>query len=284
MGSTTTKTTSTKERITLVGVQETLMVPLLARLQDFQDPNSLLHDQWAGQILNSIDYDTTRTQSDAGLSTSMLLRARLLDVWTTEFLDKNPEATVLHLACGLDSRHLRVNWGRPGVRWIDVDFPDVIDLRKKLYSEPDTHLKGDYRMIASSVTDDGWLEDVPKDRPTIAVMEGLVMYLSLAESMKLVELIAGRFPSGEVAFDASGAMLARLQAWLKPVHKTGAVVQCGLDDPKIMEECGVTLQNQLGMVDVPGFERYPLAYRITLWIYCCLPYFKTMATYLRYSF
>ncbi|WP_254886025.1 class I SAM-dependent methyltransferase [Streptomyces sp. NA02950] len=53
------------------------------------------------------------------------LRAKQLDDWTTEFLAEHQKATVLHLACGLDTRVQRldppssVHWDRrrlPGRR------------------------------------------------------------------------------------------------------------------------------------------------------------------------
>ena len=36
-------------------------------------------------------------------------RAKMFDLWVEEFLAKNPNANVLHLGCGLDSRVYRVN-------------------------------------------------------------------------------------------------------------------------------------------------------------------------------
>lgn len=53
------------------------------------------------------------------------LRALYFDPCTRAFLAANPEATVLHLGCGLDTRVYRINPG-PKVRWFDVDFPSVI--------------------------------------------------------------------------------------------------------------------------------------------------------------
>jgi O-methyltransferase involved in polyketide biosynthesis len=44
----------------------------------------------------------------------------------------SPDAVVLHLACGLDSRVLRIDPG-PTVAWFDLDQEPVIDLRRRLY-------------------------------------------------------------------------------------------------------------------------------------------------------
>jgi Leucine carboxyl methyltransferase len=42
------------------------------------------------------------------------------------------EAVVLHVGCGLDARVYRLNPGE-GVWWYDVDYPDVITLRERVY-------------------------------------------------------------------------------------------------------------------------------------------------------
>ncbi|RVO72342.1 CYTH domain-containing protein [Sinorhizobium meliloti] len=41
-----------------------------------------------------------------------------------ESIERYPEATVLNLGCGLDSRIFRIDPG-PGVRWFELDFPDA---------------------------------------------------------------------------------------------------------------------------------------------------------------
>jgi O-methyltransferase involved in polyketide biosynthesis len=99
------------------------------------------------------------------------MRAWHFDQWTRAFLAANPESTVLHLGCGLDTRVYRIDPG-PKVRWFDVDFPDVIALREPLYPARDG-----YRRIGSSVTDLAWLDAIPGDTPVLVVAEGLMMYL-----------------------------------------------------------------------------------------------------------
>ncbi|HYP94715.1 MAG TPA: class I SAM-dependent methyltransferase, partial [Mycobacterium sp.] len=75
------------------------------------------------------------------------------------------DAVALDLGCGLDIRAVRIK-PPPTVQWFDLDQPGVIELRRKLYDETDA-----YRMIGSSVTDPGWLEAIPTDRPTLVVAE-----------------------------------------------------------------------------------------------------------------
>lgn len=83
-----------------------------------------------------------------------------------------------------------------GVRWFDVDLPEVVELRRELYAESDR-----YRMIAASVTAQEWLDEIPADRPVLIIAEGLLMYLREREVAQLLRRLTGRFSSGELVFD-----------------------------------------------------------------------------------
>ena len=138
------------------------------------------------------------------------LRAKQLDVWAADFLDHHPDAVVLHLGCGLDSRVFRLD-PPATVQWFDVDQPAVIELRRKLYSDRDG-----YQMIASSVTEPAWLESIPADRPALVVAEGLLMYLTEAEARQLLQRITDRFGSGELLTDLLsqwGPRISKLIEW-----------------------------------------------------------------------
>src|ERR1700682_395937 len=100
------------------------------------------------------------------------------------------------LCCGLDARFFRLDPG-PGVEWYDVDYPDVVDLRRQLYPTRDH-----YHLVAASVTDPAWLTDIPGDRPVLAIGEGLTMYLTMEDGVALLRRIVDHFPSGELQFDA----------------------------------------------------------------------------------
>jgi methyltransferase (TIGR00027 family) len=270
-----------KAKVALSGVSETLMVTLCARAEDAARPNSILRDTWAARVLDQLNYTYPRTLGDKGLFASVVLRARLLDAWMAEFLNAHPEATVLHLACGLDSRALRLAWG-PRVRWIDVDLPDVVELRQQVFPP----LGGDYRLVAASVTEDAWLEDVPADRPTAVVMEGLLPYLERAEAERLVERICARFPSGQIMFEIVGRWFLRLQALNRPIWRTGAVMRFGLDDEREL----LTVSPKLRVRDVvrawqiPGRETFPWYLYFILWVYSWIPGLQTLISYLRYDF
>lgn len=122
------------------------------------------------------------------------------------------------------------------VRWFDVDYPDVIDLRKQIYPERENH-----SLVSSSVTDLAWLDDIPADRPTLVVAEGLTMYLDPSSAEKLLRTMAERFPRGQMIFDLYGRLGIKLQKLNPIVRRAGATLTWGVDDPRELERLGLTV-------------------------------------------
>ena len=214
-----------KEKILLSEEQETLLIPLFSKAQD----NPVLKDEKARQILERVDYDFGQLKVPYKTVVTVNIRARQLDRYTSEFIDQNPGAVILHLGCGLDSRCQRVD--RREAHWFDLDLPDVIALRRKFYQETET-----YHMIASSVTDLGWMEQVePPGHPMFVVAEGLLMYLKEDKVRDLILCLHQRFPGCHLVFDAFSKLTASRVESHPSLQKTGARVHWGIDDPHEIE-------------------------------------------------
>jgi O-methyltransferase involved in polyketide biosynthesis len=176
----------------------TNLCTLYLRAYESRLEHPVLGDKAAAEAVDRIDYDFARMHRSAqpwGNQFLVALRAKQLDIWADEFLRRNPDAVVLHLGCGLDSRAFRLDVPS-GVRWFDVDVPDVIALRRRLYTE----CPG-YTMIGSSVTDPGWLEQIPAGGSALIVAEGLLMYLTETEIRDLLSRLTDRFGIGELLAD-----------------------------------------------------------------------------------
>ncbi|UQA56383.1 class I SAM-dependent methyltransferase [Polyangium aurulentum] len=269
-----------REKITLTGAQETMLATLYARALDSRSPRSILHDVDAEKAIERIDYDFRKTGIKPTDAAGVALRAKQLDDWTAEFLAKHPTCTVLHLACGLDTRVSRLK-PSPSVRWVDLDHPGVIELRERLLPKPE----GDYRMVAASVTDEAWLAEVPADRPTVAVFEGLSMYLREEDGKRLLRRIVDRFPSGELLFDVYGSVGIRLQKLVPAVRNAGATLHWGVDDPKVIEGLHEKLRcvDALRSVDM-DLDKLPASGRIAMWVVARLPWLRDAGRILRFRF
>ncbi|KAI1774617.1 putative polyketide synthase protein [Hypoxylon cercidicola] len=245
----------TKVKVALTGTPETTLVPLIAKSLDAKHPKPLLQDVWAKSVLQKLDHDTSKYLIGDQERVTYSQRARYFDNWTAEFLAEHPRATVLHVACGLDSRCLRLKWASSGVRWIDIDLPDVVALRRQLLPNP----KGDYSLVGADVTEDKWLEQIPADRSTVIVFEGLSMYLDEAVGHRLIQRLVGHFKTGQLLFDAIGSVVVYLQKMENPIMATGAKFVWGLDNPVELESLDSRLQlrDRLRPIEREGFSDYP---------------------------
>ncbi|MDX2698189.1 class I SAM-dependent methyltransferase [Streptomyces ipomoeae] len=216
-------------KISLTGAAETLLAPLYARALDARSAHPLLGDRIAAELADRIDYDFDRLGMTEASAVGVALRARYFDRRVRAFLDTHPESTVVHLGCGLDSRYERLAPG-PGVRWYDLDQPDVIDVRERLYPARPGH-----ETLAASVTDPDWPARVPTDRPVLVVAEGLTMYLTAEEGPNMLRTLIAHFPHGELLFDTYSRFAVRSTRSLTLFRKTGARLAWGVDDPRELE-------------------------------------------------
>ncbi len=218
------------QKIHLTKEKETYLATLYGKALDAAAPHPILGDQYAAEAVARIDFDFKKLKIPNGSDITLPLRAWHFDQWTRAFMAANPECTVLHLGCGLDTRVQRIDPG-PQVRWYDVDFPDVIELRKQLY--PD---RVGYHPIGSSVTDLAWLDAIPSDTPAMVIAEGLVMYLHEKDGVALFKRITEQFPCGQIAFDGYSGSMVRLVSRLLRTFGGGKVkLLWGVDDPHDLE-------------------------------------------------
>ncbi len=223
------------EKVHFTEEKATNLATLYGRALDYRSAHPILGDKAADDAVRRIDYDFTKIGISPDRAVSVVLRAKSIDDRAAEYLREHPDAIVLHLGCGLDTRFQRLSPPEP-VHWYDVDHPEVVALREKLYDKApnQTH-------IGSSVTDFGWLDQVPSDRPALIVAEGLTMYLKPETGTELFRRLAGKFPSGELICDLFNRTAIKSQKINTPVRKAGATLYWGVDDPHELERCGLTL-------------------------------------------
>ncbi|SEK59645.1 O-Methyltransferase involved in polyketide biosynthesis [Bosea lupini] len=273
------------ETVALTREKETLLITLWAKAGESLLPDSLLKDRFAAEAATRIDYDFARLKVNRDLMVGLAMRAHALDGWTRDFLGRHPEALVLHLGCGLDSRVFRID-PPAGVDWYDIDYPDVIALRQKLYPARDG-----YHLIGSSVTEPGWIAGLPRDRPTMIVAEGLLLYLPEEEVPLLLERLVQRSPSAEIVFDAYSPFGLRLIAMQPSIKATGAALHWSLDDPCELERQvpGLELVTEMTAYDPDGYDPAQIARmswpaRFTMQFFSLIPPLARIGLLLRYRF
>jgi O-methyltransferase involved in polyketide biosynthesis len=273
--------------VDLNGPPETMLATLYAKALDADAPRSILGDQYAKAAVARIDYDWETTTINARRAPSVAIRTLHFDNWTRQFLAvhdpiNNPDnpAVVLHMGCGLDARVYRLD-PPAGVLWYDIDYPEVIALRERVYPA-----RPNYRMLPASVTDPSWLAEIPTDRPALFLAEGVTMYLTKDDGLALLRRAVDRFPSGELQFDAFNTFGVRVQVINPVVRRSGSKLHWGIDGPGDIVEAvpGVRLLAWESVFDSETFDLVALAFRWLGRAMAAVPALRMMAQYHRYAF
>jgi methyltransferase (TIGR00027 family) len=250
----------TTDKFQFTKEKETMLMTLSGRAIQSQWKNPILRDPWAEEAMRHIDYDISKTYKGVGSwsmwseigCTIIATRAATFDLLTNRFLADHPDAIVLQVGCGMDSRAFRVN-PPASVEWFDVDYPDVIDLRRQLFPERDA-----YHLIGAPLEDLRWLDELPRDRPGLLIAEGVLHYLSETEVKALLNAVVAHFPGGQMIFDICNAMIVKRAG--SNVGGTGATYKWGLDDPQDIQQLEPKLEliKEYSMHELVGFSRFPL--------------------------
>jgi O-methyltransferase len=217
--------------VELHGVQKTLSPVLKAKALDNRLPDPILGDVLAEEVMRRLDPDYDKGRFAANqLGLGAVVRAKVLDDWTREFLADHPDAVVLHLGCGLDARVFRID-PPATVDWYELDYPAVIELREQFLPRRDHCV-----LVGSSVTDLRWLDRVPRGRPALMIAEGLVPYLTEADARAVISSIVDTFPTGELLFDVVSASAWRTSRWDPLGRRYNAQFHCGFDDPSALAD------------------------------------------------
>lgn len=157
------------------------------------------------------------------------MRARQYDEIVRDFIRHKSRPIIIQLGCGLDSRINRV--ADNALMWYDLDYPDVIELRKKYYND-----NGFYTMISSSVTDFSWLDKITYSSENVLIIaEGLSMYLSENDMKNLIENFRNKFSECTFIFDAYSVFAAKMSKYKNPVNAVDAKIDFSMSNSGILE-------------------------------------------------
>ncbi len=209
-------------------VNKTLYIPLYGKSY-VSRKGLFLSDPKAEEIWAAEGFRLKGKAKGKWLSYYMGIRAAAFDDWAKLQMKARPDAVILQLGCGLDSRCLRVD--AVGHRWYDVDLPEVIEQRMRYYKED-----SNYRMLCGDIRQGNWLESVPETDCAIVLLEGVSMYLSQEELQTVITRLNDHFKCLALLVDVYTPMAARLSKYKNPVHGMGVSKVFGLSDPKLLEQ------------------------------------------------
>lgn len=266
--------------VDLHGAAQTMLTTLYLKALDADFDSPVLGDRFAKEAVERIDFDWDGLKAPGRWAPLVTVRTAQYDIWARQFLAANPEATVIHLGCGLDARVFRIDPG-PGVTWYDVDQPPVIALREQIY--PD---RPGYHLIATSATDPSWLGDIPTDRPLLFLAEGISMYLTETDGVELLQSIVDRFPSGELQIDFYNWFGIKTQKTHRLQRQSGASLHWAVNSPAdILDKVtGIRLLAAANLFDAETFARVPAGFRRSSRLARAVRPLRGMLQYHRYAF
>ena len=235
-------------------VNKTLYIPLYGKSY-VSKKGIILDDKKAEKIWAQEGFALKGKSKSKWLAYYMGMRSAVFDDWGKEKIKENPSAIVLHIGCGMDSRVERVN--KQNTQWYDVDFPDVIEERKKYYTENEH-----YHMIASDAREQAWVTELPKNKNAIIIMEGISMYFKLDELKDLLDNLSQQFTFIHLLMDCYTEFSAKASKYKNPINDVGVTQVYGLDVPEnlnvsegvsFVKEHSMTPEHLIGQLQ--GMER-----------------------------
>lgn len=143
------------------------------------------HKQLVDTVLNG--------KIDPDLVLRIALRAQKYDQYVRDYLKKYPDAVIVNLGCGLDTRFSRIDNGQ--LLLFDIDLPNVINYKLKFISPTER-----YNMIGESVLEDVWLARLKSyaNHHFLFLAESLFRHFTNNEVKSLVLKLQQNFPDSEL--------------------------------------------------------------------------------------
>lgn len=221
----------------LTPIEKTLLITLTGRVLDARTANPILGDHLAANAFDRLGPDADIVKLPGYVALAAAVRSKMLDRLVAGFIAAHPDAVVVELGCGLETRMHRI--APPAtVDWYDIDLPNVIALRRRVLPELErSHL------VAASLTDPDWLDGIPRDRPVIAVADGVLGFLTEADNRQILGTLTDHFTAGgELVFVAYTRIAARMVGSLGVTRSVGipkGYRGFGFDDPRALDRKSV---------------------------------------------
>lgn len=235
-------------------VNKTLYIPLYGKSY-VSKKGLFITDKKAEEIWEAEKFSLKGKSKSKWLSYYMGIRSAVFDEWVKQQLIKLPDAVIIHIGCGLDSRILRV--GAVNNKWYDVDFYEVIEERKRYFTETDT-----YKMIAGDVRDTKWFASIKENKNAIVIMEGVSMYLTNNEVKSLLDSLSSHFEKVALLVDCYTLFAVKITKLKNPINDVGVKTVYGIDDPKIFQSDNFCFIKEHEMTpkkyinELKGFEKF----------------------------
>lgn len=237
-------------RPNLDGVPETLLIPLWARAQEQSRPDPIIIDPMAQRIVEALDYDFSRFTSQRVDGENFCIRSKVMDSLISDILRDSGPRTVIEFGPGLDTRFNRL--GHLAERWIEIDFAEVIALRKRFFPEDASR-----QMLSGSMLDQEWMDKLrgTTNEPPLFIAEGVFYFFSRPQIRDFLGRLKTEFPGSSIVFDAVSELYLKLSNLQHPLANSRlefALCPEAADIPAWDPQ--MIIRNYIGFGDSPWYD------------------------------
>jgi len=200
-------------------IQETALVTLAIRASETARPNARIKDVKAKEIIDTLGVDVSKydpfLSHEGVIARTIMFREKL-----KELIEQYPDAVCINLGCGFDDKFSQVDNGR--IRWFDVDLPDQIAVRRKVFEDRER-----CTMMDGDALDGWWTSRLPKADMYIVVMEGVLEYFSKEQVKTCLNMLCDSFPHGYLLAEQHSPFTAKHSKQHDAIKHTNATFGWG---------------------------------------------------------
>ena len=196
----------------LNGVEDTLYIPLVARIYISEKFPDYFYDEKALSLKSNIPTDLIEKNSSEYFYMASVSRQDVIDKKIIKFLEENENCNVVFLGAGLETAYNRIN--NKTANFYQVDLPSVIDIRKKVLGNAKNE-----KLISGDMFTLEWIKEIDTELPTMIAVSGVYQYFYKEKIVEMIKKMKSFLPKGELVFDATNTKGLKIAN--KYVKKTG---------------------------------------------------------------
>ena len=184
-------------------IQETALIPLAIKASETMRENPRIIDKKAKEIIDTLGVDVSKydpfMSHEGVVARTIMYRDKL-----KELISQYPKALCINLGCGFDDKFSQADNGK--ITWFDVDLPDQIEKRRKVYEDRERCV-----MLDGNALDSEWTKTLPEADMTIVVMEGVLEYFSKEQVKTCLNMLCDSFSHGYLLAELHSRVLEKIR-------------------------------------------------------------------------
>lgn len=199
----------------------------------------------------------------------VISRTIVLDEMVSDYIDKNPHATIVNIGSGMDTRFNRLDNGF--IRWYNIDLENSSNFRLQ-YIEDNERVT----TLAYSAMDPAWANEIKIESGNLLfIIEGLSMYLTEKDNKDILKIIADNFRRCTVFVEIMPPVSVE-NVTEKSVEETDSKFIWGVQKGSELVKLNSAFRwiRDVNLFD--GMNKFKLAFRLFTW----LPFLRRKMDYI----